>query len=415
MPNLRDSIEHLMHLERPLPLSITENLRLNHQKLVKLHEQFKDIASEMYVWTFYETEDSLLSGYADADFDEVHFSAPLASIKSTLVECRHEQAFSLECKHGECASFGTKNEKLKSLFLKDLGQAVQKAQDLAAVEHVPLNLGEHVKLDLIGFYDDPDSDTESDVRMYVSKPRLNDFLHMGPEECLKERLKGMAPKPRRASSITQKDSRLISSGGLAIRLGAALQDGRSKVQSMWAAMSPDMGSASDVSLPSGTPEIVVNSPSVSDLRGTVSNPPQVPRNALNLSIPSLWTPRTSRSGSRTVSLDERRPSSAFDPPPFHNNSKNDVTVSRISNAHTVGKGDANPGATSQKRPAGIRRASGFEDFPAGFSRPKANERKFMWIHLPYTNPHWVKVIVKREDLGIPLRLTENPENIRKNG
>jgi len=28
---------------------------------------------------------------------------------------------------------------------------------------------------------------------------------------------------------------------------------------------------------------------------------------------------------------------------------------------------------------------------AGFSRPNASRRKFMWVHMPYNNPVWVKV------------------------
>ena len=111
-----------------------------------------DIASEMNIWTFYETIDSQLSGLGMSEFDEVHFSAPLASIKSSLVGSRHEQALSLESEHDKCASFGPKNTRIMESYLEDLHQAVNKAQKLSAdYIHTPLHLPEHVKLELIGF------------------------------------------------------------------------------------------------------------------------------------------------------------------------------------------------------------------------------------------------------------------------
>jgi hypothetical protein len=32
-----------------------------------------------------------------------------------------------------------------------------------------------------------------------------------------------------------------------------------------------------------------------------------------------------------------------------------------------------------------------DDVPVAFSRPDASKRKFVWVHLPYNNPTWVKV------------------------
>jgi hypothetical protein len=33
----------------------------------------------------------------------------------------------------------------------------------------------------------------------------------------------------------------------------------------------------------------------------------------------------------------------------------------------------------------------WQDMPVTFSKPDPNTRRFVWIHLPFTNPSWVKV------------------------
>ncbi|KXJ93470.1 hypothetical protein Micbo1qcDRAFT_232983 [Microdochium bolleyi] len=162
MPNLRESIMHLLFLRKPLPSSITEELRLGSKSLLKVHERFLDIASELRIWTFCETVDSQLSGLGTSDHDEVHFSAPIASIKSSLTGIRAESVFSLESDHAHSASFGPGNVRIMHTYLHSLGEAVRKAQMLSAsFDHTPLRLDEKVKLELIGFYEDPDTPSVS--------------------------------------------------------------------------------------------------------------------------------------------------------------------------------------------------------------------------------------------------------------
>ncbi|KAK9783602.1 putative DUF676 domain-containing protein [Seiridium cardinale] len=409
MPSLRDSIQHLLYLARPLPDTLSDQLRLNNKPLLKLHSQFIDIASEMHIWTFYETLDSQLSGFGASHIDQVHFSAPLASIKSTLVGSRHEQAFSLESEHAVCASFGQRNSQILVSYLDDLKQAVQKAERISSAHiHTPLKLAEHVKLELIGFYDDPDPDTISDVRLYVSKHPLNEFLEKGPERCLSERLNTIAADPRRGSRLSRSHPRPISSGGLS-QIAANTLGIWSNVhefgQRILSGGSPRSDSSPDSPEQAEGPEIVVTShiqrPSITDVRPTTSEPTIMPRQARGLSIPPLTTPGYHRSESRSSSRSAKKDSDDTA------RTLSDPTGTELS-SHTAGGSaslqpqftcDAVPGIderdlnpASRQRKDRISRASALQDLTAGFSRPDPTKRKFMWIHLPYNNPHWVKSI-----------------------
>jgi hypothetical protein len=71
MKNLSESIRKLLHLERALPRSIADELRLGHKPLLKLNDEFRDISSELRIWTFYETIDSQLSGTGSGPAREV--------------------------------------------------------------------------------------------------------------------------------------------------------------------------------------------------------------------------------------------------------------------------------------------------------------------------------------------------------
>ncbi len=69
-------------------------------------------------------------------------------------------------------------------FLNDLTKVVLKAQDLSDLYvHTPLELKNHVRVQLTGFYDDPDA--EMDIRLYFTKKYLSEFLQIGPEKCLR--------------------------------------------------------------------------------------------------------------------------------------------------------------------------------------------------------------------------------------
>ncbi|KAH8664544.1 hypothetical protein BX600DRAFT_512565 [Xylariales sp. PMI_506] len=415
MPNLRESIQHLLYLSRPLPRSITDELRLNHKPLLKLHDEFTDIASEIRIWTFYETTDSQLSGLGTSEFDEVHFSAPIASIKSSLVASRHEQAFSLEVEHANCASFGPENTQIMHSYLEDLGRAVRQAEKLSAsCGHNPLRLAENVKMELIGFYDDPDPNTVSDVRLYVSRHYLKEFLSKGPERCLQERLNTVAPRPHRGMSIVQ--GAITGSPGFgnlgsgALGIWNNVQDIGQRIFRSGSSQSRSSSPGAQPGESTASPEIVVTShlhrqPAMDGTSRAATEPASQPRRSRGLKVPSLTSPGFHLPGSRGSSASSHM-DDGNDDGDLHR-TLSDPGVSDISprtqtsTAHAeAGRGrtrgqpnDQDHIATTSSRHKSMEKHdAAIQDLTAGFSRPEPSKRKFMWIHLPFNNPHWVKSI-----------------------
>lgn len=297
MPNLRESIEHLLFLQKPLPRSITDFLRLGCRPLLKLHDAFTDIASELRLWTFYETVDSQLSGLGSNDIEEVHFSAPITSIKSGLIGSRAEQALSLESDHAHCASFGPQNLQIMHSYLYDLGEAVRKAEFLSTnFVHTSMRLKGKVKVETIGFYDDPDSDADHSIRLYVSRHYLDQFLEKGPEYCLQERLNTMAPRTRtRTLPPSRRPTASPSRVSRAASILSNVQELGQRILGSTHSNDEPHTPARDIS-PQPSPEIVVTShtPRRPSLAGAASEPlPSVdvsPGRSRGLTVPSLTTP-----------------------------------------------------------------------------------------------------------------------------
>ncbi|KAI0398943.1 hypothetical protein F4802DRAFT_591488 [Xylaria palmicola] len=408
MPNLRESIQHLLFLERPLPRSITDELRLGYKPLLKLHDAFTDSASELRLWTFYETVDSQLSGLGSNDFDEVHFSAPITSIKSGLVGSRAEQALSLESDHAHCASFGPQNLQIMHSYLYDLGAAVRKAESLCAnFVHTPLALPSKVKIELIGFYDDPDCEADQSVRLYVSKHYLNEFLQKGPEYCLQERLSTMAPRTRRP---TLPPSQRPAANSSRVSRAASIL---SNVQELGQRILGSSRSSGAVQSPERdiprrpSPEIVITSdtPRRPSITGAASEPlPQVdtsPRRSRGLTVPALVTPSfiptSGRNSSESVRSSINEVAWTPSGPIETEVSQTGLGLQRtIRNNHTTGEltREEEDDAVSEQRSRGrhLDHAATWQDFSVGFSRPNPMKRKFMWVHLPFNNPYWVKLI-----------------------
>ncbi|KAI0513340.1 hypothetical protein F5B22DRAFT_647891 [Xylaria bambusicola] len=409
MPNLRESIQHLLFLEKPLPRSITDELRLGYKPLLKLHDKFIDVASELRVWTFYETVDSQLSGLGSYDFDEVHFSAPITSIKSGLVGLRTEQALSLESDHAHCASFGPQNLHIMHSFLYDLGAAVRKAELLSSsFIHTPLRLSSKVKVELIGFYDDPDGEADRSIRLYISKHYLNEFLEKGLEDCLRERMKTMAPKIRRA--VLPPSRRTAGSPPRISGVGSVVWSGvRGFGQRILGSSHSNEESRSpERDIPhQQSPEIVVTShtPRRPSLAGATSEPlPAVnvsPTRSRGLTIPSSATsglshaPSGSSNESVRSSIDDvlrtqSEPIAADTSPKTTESRQGRDSGQTIGEIPISEEGRSDTGRKSRREQ--VSRAASWQDLTAGFSRPNPMKRKFMWVHLPFNNPYWVKSI-----------------------
>lgn len=319
----------------------------------------------MQVWTFYETIDSQLSGSGSCLDSEVQFTAPLVSIKSAIAGVRQEHIYSsLQSDHAHCASFGITNPRTLITYLQDLAAAIYKAETLSQTKHCPLNLEEKVKVEVIGFYEDPDAALESqDVRLYVAKCHLNDFIQKGPESCLEERLRRV---PKRPGSRTHGSVHHYAHGAVA------------DVQERFRGISRSPGRERPAS-----PGILLTEPS-------------------NLGESQLSTPPKARPHSLTIPADSssrpRRPSS------IGSNVTTGATSEPVGQQEDTHRDQDEPSSLGQDRTGlGIHRtnriswlstAVGMQDLTAGFSRPNTDRRKFMWIHLPFTNPIWVEVCMR---------------------
>ncbi|KAL2127861.1 hypothetical protein VTI74DRAFT_10082 [Chaetomium olivicolor] len=204
MPNLKESIQELLHLQATLPRSLADEIRINSAALIEMHDQFVDMASELRLWSFYETQESLLSGSAAGLSSEVQFGAPLVSVKSALLDLWQEDVYAMESDHAHLASFGPSNAGILDSYLEDLALAINKAARLSlAHTHTPLHLRSLVKVEVIGFYEDPDAmatsprsytaqhsgmENGSIIRLYSTKHSYKDFVKKGPDRCLTERL-----------------------------------------------------------------------------------------------------------------------------------------------------------------------------------------------------------------------------------
>lgn len=365
MKNLSVSIKNLLHLERPLPRSIADDLRLGNKKLLRLNEDFRNISSGLRIWTFYETIDSQLSGVGAGSTGEVQFGAPLASIKSSLLGIWPEDVFSVDSDHANCASFGTKNPRTLAMFLADLSAAVNKAEELSDLYiHHPLHLKDHVRVELIGFYEDPDYEMESAIRLYFTKHSLADFLAKGPEKCLEERL--TRAKKRSLSRGHRPLSGHVVDAGLGIWSGVkdAFKHGRSESRS------------------SDKPEIVLHeAPARPGPPTSTSTPAGFMRRLQSLTVPSLTShdsQRPSSSGSVSTTASE----------PILDSQKEKEILTELDAQSLTGREAVEPLVRPDRR----TRTLSLQDLAAGFSRPRPDKRRFMWIHLPFLDPLWVKEI-----------------------
>ncbi|KAK0709554.1 hypothetical protein B0T26DRAFT_652490 [Lasiosphaeria miniovina] len=377
MKSLKRSIRQLLHLQRPLPRSLADELSLNHPGLSRLHEQFVDIASEFRLWSLYETQDSQLSGTGAGLVSEVQFEAPLVSIKSALLDIWQEDIFSVDSNHAHLASFGPDNINTMTTYLADLTAAIAKAQDLSTkYAHTPLHLENHVHVEVIGFYPDTAGDVDSaTTRLYSSKNSLTEFLEKGPEACLGERMHKI---PRRH------DSHQYHGHDMLENLGRRAQESSGVSGLGVDEQSPSGSTANPLSSKAMTasPGIVVTD--------TPARPPIQPLSdsgtlseglaGHSLSVPNMPT--------RPPSIDSRASVSTASEPA--------IQLSALDSATFPAEQSIHFDALSRQRAGLLMKASAMQDeLVAGFSRPDPALRKFIWIHLPFNNPVWVKTLFEK--------------------
>ncbi|EHK25927.1 uncharacterized protein TRIVIDRAFT_112183, partial [Trichoderma virens Gv29-8] len=187
MPTLASSIQHLLQLSVPLPISLTDDLRMGNHLLLHVDEDFKVVSDDLRVWTFYETIDSRLS----ANSGNIYFTAPLTSIKSAILGMRQERIFPLQSDHANIASFGRHNVHTLRMFLRQLAENIEKADSNAREDarggKWMLNLEQKVTVEVHGFFDEAGIE-DGTVRAWSTRLPLREFMNKGPEACLSERL-----------------------------------------------------------------------------------------------------------------------------------------------------------------------------------------------------------------------------------
>jgi hypothetical protein len=424
MRNLAGSIQKLLHLTVPLPRSITDGLRLAHGPLLHIDEEFKELASDLQIWSFYETVDSRLSGGTGATGREhVYFSAPITSIKSAILGIRQESVFPLHSDHANCASFGRRNTQTLTLFLKDFALHISKADDYAQDRgHTSINLEQKVKVEVHGFYEDPMElgSVDKTVRAWSTKLPLRDFLVKGPDQALEDRLNEVSGEPResqflgfrpRAASRHKTGDSIKGGAGppigqnlLGIRVSAdgrrgSKSDGTEPISAthpMEQAVSPDIVLTDPFNQtgPPRTPTRVTDNElaQIAALSPGQPEPSSLhPQHATKPLPRKVSFPRSASEGAALMATDYFG---------FSSSSKFGLHR-RFSDAlgfEDVVEEDENPRTVSAAANRAARRLSETalsQDLQITFSRPDPRSRRFVWIHLPFTNPTWVKRIFER--------------------
>ncbi|KAI9149579.1 Protein SERAC1 [Paramyrothecium foliicola] len=420
MPSLAPSIQKLLQLSAPLPTSITDDLRVGNPLLLRVDEDFKTIAHDLRVWTFYETIDSRLSSNGSGD---VYFTAPLTSIRSAILGMRQERIFPLQSDHANIASFGRHNVHTLHLFLRQLAFQVSRADESSQDGSCwSLNLKQKVNVEIHGFFEDPiGPDGLLTLRAWSTRLPLRDFLNKGPDKCLSERINEVDGAPE--------EDRFLRTRGK-----TSLIPGQGKVADDNNALGISAGTVPTVALPASpiirpvdargerrtesAPEIVRAGPLTPPSRPisplTRYSTPMRRASPLiradfdqDLAIDRLsppLRPSIGRSISRSFSLGSEGSRFEFrDFPPFSQRSRSSCGTDQISPGGLDDEGLESPllpeavVAIRKVVKNSKRRTSEtviVDEVPRAFAKPEMSSKKFAWIHVPFNNPAWVKDVLE---------------------
>jgi hypothetical protein len=398
MSEIAPSIQDLLQLSNPLPRSITDELRLGHPFLLHLDDEFRSLAGDMQVWTFYETIESRLSGEADSRPGEIYVTAPITSLKSAILGIRQETIYPLQSDHANCASFGRNNAETLKLFLKTFTRSIMNADRTSKDKtHTPLNLEDKVPIEVHGFYEDTiavtSAETLTTMRTWSTRVPLSDFFVKGPLECINDRLNEMndgsvdgQPAATRRRTLQFQDGNVpappsVGPGTNHLGIAVVIDDGRrtnSEIvrgkgatvdgvpahvhsERMASPAAPD-NSPDPEAVAAGdarhTSRDAVRSRSTSATRGKEGSSAESPRHRRRVALARRFTDQFNPRWSGPL----ERP--AFHGPPFSTDSP-------------FGPGGQVPDDTDPHVPV--------------FVKPESDNRRYIWTHLPFTNPFWVKV------------------------
>ena len=483
MPSLAASIQKLMQLSSPLPTSITDDMRVGNSILLRADEDFKAVAHDLRIWTLYETIDSRLSGGTGTSTDanegadykkdtSVYFTAPLTSMKSAILGMRQERIFPLQSDHANVASFGRHNTHTLRFFLRQLAMLITRAdasvRDDDDGAKWSLNLDQRVSVEVHGFFDDPTPEGQDDAitRAWSTRLPLKDFLRKGPIECLTERLHEVEGVPDenqflrsrgRTMSLTEAEKAQASAAEGLIKEGLTKEGLAIKNQQMQEESAVASTPSSPVIRPvdASTPKSAPGDawPAQHQQIRRISSPPPPSHRmssptrhstpmrrpspliradfdqdlAVDRLSPPPTRPRSIMSFGRSVS-DHSSQIEYRDFPPFSQQRSRSTSGQNGGDADEVDDIDSStplPEAiiairkTAKNDKRRVSETVIVDEVPVAFARPDVSRRKFVWVHLPYNNPTWVKVSwAPFQDIGFEMIhyakvMTENHHDIAK--
>ncbi|PFH59008.1 hypothetical protein XA68_12937 [Ophiocordyceps unilateralis] len=409
MHGLADSIQSLLRLSAPLPASITDSLRVGNDLLLRVDDDFKAVSHDVRIWTLYETIESRFAA-PEPRSDDVYFTAPITSSKSAILGMRQESIFALQSDHANMASFGRHNGRVLHLFLRQLAVLIARA-DMAllhaaddAVARWSLDLERKVSVEVHGFFDDAPAADVSTIRAWSTRLPLSDFLAKGPVTCLSERLnevddadantapdEGLQSTPERLEPplMMVRNALGIRASQPASPVSPHLRP--SDVERRPNPPSPRDASPATVRSSSPTrPSSLVRADLEQDLAVDRLSPPLRPR--IGRAISRSFSDGFSRLEYREFLAMSPRSRSAVD----------DVIAGAHDDVDDIEASPKLPEAVVAIRNivnmAGVRsRAFGStmakEPAPA-FAKPDVKARRFVWVHVPFNNPTWVKSVLQ---------------------
>lgn len=203
MDDFKSSIQEVLDLSAPLPSSLTKQLNPDDQFLQRIDGNFKELAGEFQLWTFYETEDSLLDSSSRTTGSKgIQYTAPITPMRSAILGVRHEKVYALRSTHAECAWFEDEDRHILEPYLRNLREAILKAATIHSQHRFntlhrrlsPKSLESKVRIQVHGFYENRvPAGVETVVRLLVITQRLDQLLFRGPGELLRERLVNRKP------------------------------------------------------------------------------------------------------------------------------------------------------------------------------------------------------------------------------
>ncbi|KAH8674577.1 hypothetical protein BGZ60DRAFT_526534 [Tricladium varicosporioides] len=415
MPIFSDTITEIMRLSWPLPEAITSRLSLNNSLLLEIDSDFKELATDLHIWSFFETVDSDLTNPDLVESERFPFHAPITSIKSALLNLRHEVVYPLLSDHAQCASFDSENAQTKASYLGELARAVKKACELSKTKHIEMSLESRVQVEVNGFYegDLTAGDELAPIRVWSTNRPLKDFKEYGPAQLLRDRLAEVNLPPTkhlrhqtRAPSLLSKrqtepkDTPTISSNPFSFLAG----------------------NANNISAQNPHGKRHRRAKSKDGFRSRSKRQDHVFDNAEGLSTEVESSTRSNFSRSKSAT---RRPERIIvRETQFRPASDNALGITTSAGPPTISEpapegkasiSEFNPSQTASSMPTqpfllspmnlhrtpspsrGRRRSESAVNATslATFTKPDVSKQKLVWIHVPYNNPSWVKDIMIR--------------------